>query len=248
MAVLLLVRHGRSTANTAGTLAGWTPGVALDQVGRDGAAALAKRLEAVEVTRLVSSPLQRCQETAAILARGRSDLPVEAEEGLGECRYGAWTGRKISDLAKDPLWRTVQDTPSTVTFPSGGDYPAESLQSMWDRAVAAVRRIDQQVDAEHGPYAVWAAVSHGDVIKAVIAHALGLTLDQFQRIVVGPGSLSVIHYTEQRPFVLRTNDGSSDLTALLPKAERDTNPGDATPGGDTGSHQAVPDDSTGRQG
>ncbi len=248
MAVLLLVRHGRSTANTAGTLAGWTPGVALDDAGRDGAAALATRLEPVEVTRLVSSPLQRCRETAAILAERRDGLPVEQEEGLGECRYGAWTGRKISDLAKDPLWRTVQDAPSSVTFPSGGDYPAESLQSMWDRAVAAVQRIDREVEEKHGPYAVWVAVSHGDVIKSVIAHALGLTLDQFQRIVVGPGSLSVIHYTEQRPFVLRTNDGSSDLAALLPKAENDANPGDATPGGDTGAREAVSDDGAGRQG
>ncbi len=246
MAVLLLVRHGRSTANTSRTLAGWTPGVALDDVGRDGAARLAERLGPLAISRLVASPLQRCQETAEILAAPHTGLAVEPEEGLGECRYGAWTGRPIAELAKDPLWRTVQERPSEASFPAGEDYPAESLRSMWDRAVEAVQRLDREVEADGGRYAVWVAVSHGDVIKAIIAHALGLTLDQFQRIVVGPGALSVIHYTEQRPFVLRTNDGGGDLRDLLPTERTDDLPGQATPGGATG-HGAGRDDAHTRE-
>lgn len=235
MAVLLLVRHGRSTANTEGVLAGWTPGVGLDEVGRSGAAALADRMADLPVARIVSSPLQRCQETAGILAARHTGMTVECDAGLGECRYGAWTGRTISELSKEPLWRTVQDRPSEARFPSGGDYPAESLRSMWDRSVEAIQRIDREVHETSGPYAVWVGVSHGDVIKAVLAHALGLTLDEFQRIVVGPGSLSVVHYTDRRPFVLRTNDGSADLQSLLPRPTEDVPSGDATPGGVTGA-------------
>ncbi|TWP33216.1 MSMEG_4193 family putative phosphomutase [Leekyejoonella antrihumi] len=237
MALLLLVRHGRSTANTSGVLAGWTPGVSLDDTGRAGAGALAERMAPVKVSRIVSSPLKRCQETAAILAKqheGRG-VAVEYDQGLGECRYGAWTGRKIADLVKEPLWRTVQDTPSQATFPSGGQFPAESLRAMSDRATAAVRRIDAEVEARDGAHSVWVAVSHGDVIKALLAEALGLALDEFQRIVVSPGSLSVVQYTPKRAFVLRMNDGTADLTALLPTPKDDIAPGDATPGGATGA-------------
>lgn len=236
--MLFLVRHGRSTANTAGVLAGWTPGVALDEVGRSGAAALAERISGVEISRMVSSPLQRCQETAAILVQQQpgDGLEVECDQGLGECRYGAWTGRKITDLVKEPLWRTVQDTPSQATFPAGGEFPAESLRAMSDRATAAVRRLDAEVEDQHGAHAVWVAVSHGDVIKAVLAEALGLALDDFQRIVVSPGSLSVVQYTAKRPFVLRMNDGSADLTSLLPTPKDAEAAGDATPGGATGAH------------
>ena len=232
------MRHGRTTANTAGVLAGWTPGVALDDHGRTQTEALGGRLAAaaIPVVRIVASPLQRCQETAAILVeKAAPGIPVEPDDRLGEARYGAWTGRKLSELAKEDLWRVVQDQPSAVRFPEGDEYPGESMAGMQARALDAVRSIDAQVEAEHGKQAIWIAVSHGDVIKAVLADAAGAHLDQFQRIQVEPASVSVVHYTARRPFLVRSNDTGGDLASLLPppkpaKGEH----GDDGDGGDGG--------------
>ncbi|GAA5163116.1 MSMEG_4193 family putative phosphomutase [Ornithinimicrobium tianjinense] len=242
MAICLLVRHGRTSANATGTLAGWLPGVALDAEGAAQARRLGSRLASTGVVAVVSSPLQRCRETADGVLHGipEQDRPVLViEERLGEARYGAWTGRPLSELAEEPLWREVQDRPSTVTFPSHPDFEHEGLAQMQARAVAAVREWDERVEAEHGPAAVWVAVSHGDVLKAVLADALAMPLDEFQRVVVDPASVSIVHRTPSRPFVLRTNDVGSDpvdLGALRERlrtaAERS---GDAEVGGGAGT-------------
>jgi broad specificity phosphatase PhoE len=154
----------------------------------------------------------------------------EVDDRLIECGYGDWTGRQIKDLAKDPMWKIVQTQPSAARFPGG-----ESLLEVSARAVAAVR----DWDARLGPDAIWVACSHGDVIKAVLADALGLHLDQFQRIVVDPCSVSVVRYTETRPYVLRANDVSGDLAAFAPpkKKTRRRKTSDATVGGGAGSGQ-----------
>lgn len=240
MATLLLLRHGRSSANTAGVLAGWTPDIHLDDTGRQQVERLAQQLGGVPIARIVASPLERCQETAAAVAAPHG-LAVVTDPDLGECKYGAWTGRKISELSKDPLWRTVQDHPAAAIFPPSDDFESEGLAGMHARTVAAVRRVDAQVEAEHGPSAVWCAVSHGDVIKAILADALGLHLDQFQRIVTGPASLSVVRYTPTRPFVVRVNDQVGDVADLMPSVQ-DTS-GDATPGGATGTTAEPSDES-----
>ncbi|WP_432521899.1 histidine phosphatase family protein [Kineococcus sp. SYSU DK006] len=241
MPTLLLVRHGRSTANTAGVLAGWTPGVHLDDTGREQAAALGRRLAAVPLAALVVSPLERCQETAAgIGAVDGPDGPRPApltDERLGECKYGDWTGREIRALTKEPLWRTVQQHPSAAVFPGPG---GEGLAQMQHRAVSAVREHDARVAAEHGEDAVWVAVSHGDVIKAVLADALGMHLDLFQRVSADPCSVSVVRYAPLRPFVLRMNDTGGDLSGLAPprrrrRARRAVPSSDAVVGGGTGA-------------
>ena len=163
------------------------------------------------------SPLQRCQETAAIVvAKAADGIPVEADDRLGEARYGAWTGRKLGELAKEELWRTVQDQPSAVRFPDGEEYPGESMAQMQARALDAVRSVDAEVEKAYGADAVWVAVSHGDVIKAILADAAGAHLDQFQRIQVDPASVSVVRYTARRPFLLRSNDNGGDLGGLKP--------------------------------
>ena len=237
MPTVLLVRHGRSTANTAGVLAGRTPGVALDDTGRAQAAALATRLAPVPLAAIVCSPVQRCRETAEVIAavpgpRGRHrDRPaLLAEDRLSEVEYGEWTNGRLRDLAKHPLWRTVQLQPSAVTFPGG-----ESLRAMQSRAVEAVREHDARVAAEAGDAAVWMAVTHGDVIKALLADALGVHLDTFQRIVADPCSVSVVRYTDVRPFVLRTNDTGGDLSSLVPPRRRRRPRTDAVVGGGSGS-------------
>ncbi|KRE36944.1 phosphoglycerate mutase [Janibacter sp. Soil728] len=233
MAYCILIRHGRSTANTQGVLAGWTEGVALDETGIEQAAALVDRLDGTPLVHLATSPLQRCRETAEPLL-GAHGLGAQVHEGLGECRYGAWTGRSLKELVKEPLWRTVQDTPSKAVFPDGETFPGESIAAMAERAVAAIREIDAAVSKEHGAHAVWAAVSHGDVIKSIIADAVGTPLDDFQRVHVDPASISVVHYTQSRPMLLRSNDtGSSSLRPPVPTAESTTG-GDAAVGGGAG--------------
>jgi probable phosphomutase (TIGR03848 family) len=209
---VLLVRHGRTTANATGVLAGWTPGVHLDEAGVAQAAAAGARLAPVPLAAVVTSPLERTRETAEHLLTGRDPAPaLHLDERVGECHYGEWTNQPLKALAKDPLWKVVQSHPSAAVFPGG-----EGLAQMSARAVAAVREWDARVAAEHGPDAVLAVVSHGDVIKAVLADALGSHLDAFQRIAVDPASVSVIRYTELRPFVLRVNDTGGDVAGLIP--------------------------------
>lgn len=214
MATLLLVRHGRTTANASGLLAGRTPGVLLDDTGVEQAARAGARIAAVPIARLVTSPQERCKQTAKAVAdgqRGAGHTVTRAttEKALAECDYGDWQGQSIKELLKDPLWRTVQQQPSAVTFPGG-----ESMVAMQHRAVAAVRRIDAAVTADHGADAVWVAVSHGDIIKALLADALGMHLDLFQRINVDPASVSVIRYAADRPYVLASNTHDGDLSWL----------------------------------
>jgi probable phosphomutase (TIGR03848 family) len=158
---------------------------------------------------------------------------VTTERGLLEVDYGEWTGRPLKELAREKAWATVQRQPSAASFPGG-----ESLAAMSARVAAAVRRVDAQVEAEHGPGAVWVAVSHGDPIKAVLADALGMHLDQFQRIVVDPASVSVVRYTADRPFVLATNTHEGDLAWLTPppraRRRRSAARSDAVVGGGSG--------------
>jgi probable phosphomutase (TIGR03848 family) len=211
MTTVLLVRHGLTDANTSGVLAGWTPGVHLAEKGREQATALAERLAVLPVAAIVSSPLERCQETAAAIAIGRDTLTIQTDDRLGECRYGEWEGQPLKTLAKDPLWKVVQAHPSAARFPGG-----EALRETQARAVEAIRAHN----ATLGDDATWIAVSHGDVIKAILADALGMHLDAFQRIQVDPASVSVIRYTELRPFVVRMNDRGGAVSDLLPPKKR----------------------------
>ncbi|GAA2001013.1 histidine phosphatase family protein [Catenulispora subtropica] len=233
MTLVLLIRHGRSTANSSGVLAGWTPGVRLDERGEQQAGELAKRLAEVPLAAAVVSPLERCRQTADLVLAGRDGLPVHLDERIGECRYGDWTGRTLAELAQEPLWRTVQAHPSAARFP-GPD--GESMADMSARAVAAVREWNTLIAAEHGPEAVWALFSHGDIIKALAADALGLHLDQFQRITCDPCSVTAVRYTELRPFVLRLNDVGGDPAPYKPATERSPSAdGDAAVGGGAGA-------------
>jgi len=237
MATVILVRHGRTTANAEGVLAGRTAGVMLDAVGHDQAARTGERLAAVPLVGVVSSPLERCRQTSRyILDRqsldGRSGpLVAPVEEDITECDYGQWQGRSLGDLAKEELWSLVQSQPSAVVFPGG-----ESMAAMQARSVAAIRRHDAAFESEHGPGAVWVAVSHGDIIKSVLADALGMHLDLFQRINVGPASVSIVRYGASRPSVHATNTDSGDLSWL-----RHSDPtGDAPVGGGAGPQVPQP--------
>ncbi|MCL9797961.1 histidine phosphatase family protein, partial [Frankia sp. AgKG'84/4] len=239
MTTVLLVRHGL-TAVTGKILLGWTPGVGLDERGRGQADAVARRLADVPLAAVVSSPLDRCRQTAeAIAARrpaGERAADVAIDERIGECRYGDWTGQELAVLAKDPLWAVVQNQPSAVVFPGP---EGEALRDTQARGVNAVR----EWNARLGPDATWLLCSHGDVIRTVVADALGLHLDLYHRITIDPCSLTVIHYGERRPLVRRLNDVGGDVSDLLPKpkpaqapagAEDPSSPGPAPAAADPG--------------
>lgn len=232
MTTLILLRHGRTAANASGILAGWSPGIGLDDAGREQAAATAARLTGIPLAAVVASPLQRCQETLVPVLAERPEVPAHIDDRLGECRYGDWTGKPLKGLTKEPMWKVVQSHPSAAVFPGP---EGEPMAAMSARAVAAVRGWNAQL----GPEATWLACSHGDVIKAILADALGMHLDAFQRIQVDPASVSVIVYTDTRPFVVRTNDIGGDLSGLIPprrgRRKRRTSSADAAVGGGDGS-------------
>jgi probable phosphomutase (TIGR03848 family) len=204
---------------TGPVLAGWTPGVHLNDRGRTQAAELAARLAPVPLELIVASPLERCQETAQAVLAGRDGLELRTDDRFGEVKYGDWTGRRLEDLAKEDLWKVVQAHPSAMRFPGG-----EAMADAQHRAVTAVR----EWNAGLKPDATFLVCSHGDIIKSIIADALGLHLDQFQRIQADPASLTVIRYTEMRPFVVRLNDNGGKVDDLLAKSGQDS---DAPVGG-----------------
>jgi probable phosphomutase (TIGR03848 family) len=227
---LILLRHGRSTSNTAHVLAGRSEGVELDDKGRQQATELVDRVAELPIRAVVCSPQLRCRQTVEPLTAA---LGVETtiDDRFAEVDYGEWTGRKIGDLVKEPLWGVVQAHPSAAVFPGG-----EGLAQVQTRAVAAVRDHDARLAEEHGGDALWLACTHGDVIKAVVADALGLHLDGFQRVSADPASMSVIRYTRFRPFVLHVNHTGPRLTSALtatPSPEGETPSGDAVVGGST---------------
>ncbi len=240
----ILLRHGRSTSNTAGVLAGRSEGVDLDDKGREQAAGLIDRIGELPIRALICSPMLRCRRTLEPLAEALCLEPL-IEDRLAEVDYGEWTGRKLGDLASEPLWRVVQAHASAAVFPGG-----EGLAQVQARAVSAVREHDRRLALEHGgpdgADVLWVACTHGDVIKSLIADAYGMHLDGFQRVNADPASVSVIRYTQLRPFVIHVNHTGARLSAALraappPKAEAEGAPegapeaasGDAVVGGST---------------
>ncbi|HEX2425023.1 MAG TPA: MSMEG_4193 family putative phosphomutase [Actinomycetota bacterium] len=207
MTVLLLVRHGM-TSVTGSKLTGWAPGFHLSEEGRVQAERVGERLVELPLRAIYCSPLERCRETAEPLAR-RTRLSVRVRPRLGEVRYGDWTGRSLAQLRRTKLWRRVQLTPSNVRFPGG-----ESFLEVQERAVDEVLRI-----SESHPDAAVAAVSHADVIKLVLAHFAGMHQDAFQRLVVDPGSVSVLSIADGFARVVTMNN-TGDLAHLVPRTGR----------------------------
>lgn len=203
---LLLLRHALTEA-TGRKLSGWTPGLHLSEQGRQQAKALAERLEPLRIDAVYSSPLERCVQTAAAVAEARG-LAVRTLAEVGEVHYGGWTGRDLRELPKLPLWRVVRGYPSGARFPDG-EAPGESLYEMQARAVTAIERLR----TGHQGQTV-AVCSHADVIKAVAAHYLGLHLDLYQRLEIGPASLTAFGFGPL-PHLLRLND-CGDNTDLEP--------------------------------
>lgn len=212
MPVIVLLRHGVSSANTAGILAGRAPGVSLTDQGVSALRDTLRMLPQQRFARLLHSPLLRCEQTAQIAASTVSADSVAAADDLIELDYGEWTGRSLKELGSEELWKTVIEEASQARFPGG-----ESIAEAAERAVSRVRTVvdelrteelreadqrKQSDDDREGPVRRWAMlVSHGDIIKAIIADALAMPLDDFQRISVAPGSFTVIDFSGPRPVL-----------------------------------------------
>jgi len=215
---LVLIRHAHSEANAAGILSGRLPNVHLSEKGLAQSEQLAIRLGNFTVSNLRISPMERCFETISpwinsiVMPNNPRFEPIIDEE-LTEVDYGLWSGKKLSILSKNKLWKTVQESPSRMYFPKG-----EGIAQMQSRAMKSVH---QAVSSKAKGSAV--IVSHGDVIKSIVASALGMHLDEFQRIVIDPASISIVDYSTMKPRVLLLNDSRSVVTDLLLAPKRAKN-------------------------
>ena len=217
--LLVLVRHGENNWVKEGKLAGWLPGVVLNERGHQQAQFSADALAHLPVAAIFSSPLERCWETATKIAQphGLTILPLPA---LGEVRYGAWQGMKIADLAQKPEWRIVQNTPSRFCFPDG-----ESFCQVQQRAIEAIEHVSQQFTQK-----IVICVSHADVIKLVLAHYLGMHIDQFQRLGCDPASISAIYLGEQGEIRVICCNDHGPLSWSQPTATDSSDPRSAQEG------------------
>jgi probable phosphomutase (TIGR03848 family) len=214
MTQLLLIRHAANDSLKQNTLAGWTPGVALNEEGLAQAQALVARLEGVPIAAIYTSPLERALQTAEPLARARG-LAIQVHDGLGELHTGDWSGGNIEELAKTDTWRLFQIYPSLTRLPNG-----ETGQEMQARAIAGL----EAICAAH-PDDTVVIVSHSDVIKAIIAYYAGTHLDHFQRLVVSPASISVVWTGQFGARLFRLNDTGRMDDLVPPKHERSTHTG-----------------------
>ena len=205
MPKIVLIRHAHSTANAAGVLSGQLPNVHLSKSGLEQAERLAERLGKLTIAQVQVSPMDRCLETLAPwLAKYGKTVNVITEPNLVEVDYGKWSGKKLATLSRAKLWRKVQGQPSAVTFPEG-----ESLAQMQVRAMKTVHDFFE-TDLE-----LTVMVSHGDVIKAIVASSLGMHLDDFQRIVIDPASITILESNGGAIRLTRLNDSDSSVSELL---------------------------------
>jgi probable phosphoglycerate mutase len=177
---LFLVRHAAHDL-LGRVLTGRMSGVSLGVEGRSQAAQLGERLAREAVSAVYTSPLERAQETATPIA-ALLGLPASVVDGMTEVDYGDWSGSRFEALKADPRW-AAWNTSKITQRPPGG----ESLLDVQCRAVGAL----ETLCVAH-PEAGIVVVSHGDVIKAALAHYLGLGLEGIARFEVSPASVSTV--------------------------------------------------------
>ena len=214
---LVLIRHAHSESNASGVLSGRLPNIHLSEKGCKQAENLATRLGLFPVAEIRVSPMVRCSETIKpwlqMLENKDVKLKVITDNGINEVDYGLWSGKKLISLSRKQEWKTVQESPSRMYFPDG-----EGIAAMQSRAMATVHDLAKLQSSK-----VAVIVSHGDVIKSILASALGMHLDEFQRIIIDPASVSIIEYTSVKPRVLLINDSRAVVTDLLLAPKRSKN-------------------------
>jgi broad specificity phosphatase PhoE len=240
--LLLLVRHGQTTFNLEGRLPGQLPGIALTDEGRRQAQRAAVALSGLPLSAVISSPLERAQDTAQIIARGWA-LPIRLDPRLMDTDVGTWSGQKLDDLGKtDPLWKSFVERPDQP--PPG----VESFADVQGRSVAVVEEI--LADTSLGRYIV--LVAHADVVKLILAHYTGLPSERARFLVVGNASISALAFPpEGDPHLLALNWSALPEWLILParpKAKLESKSsgsspedavGTATPAGGNGTRDTV---------
>ena len=208
MSRLVFLRHAHSMANEQGVLSGRLPGISLSKSGFAQAESLVERLGASSFDEILVSPMERCSQTISPWLQSKYSGGVgeyRLEDNLNEVDYGLWSGRKLSKLSKDPLWKVIQSTPSKVQFPEG-----ERIRAAQKRALTSIH--EAHAKKKSGAYLF---VSHGDIIKSTIAALIGLQLDSFQNLIVNPASLTVIDFDGSSGRLLSYNDTFSCIAPLL---------------------------------
>jgi probable phosphomutase (TIGR03848 family) len=215
---LVLIRHAHSESNAAGVLSGRIPNVHLSAKGVKQAEQLSQRLGSFPVAQMRISPMERCFETVSpwinehVLAANPRFEPT-IDPMLNEVDYGDWSGKRLATLSRKREWKTVQESPSRMYFPGG-----EGIAAMQARAMKSVHEVASLSDSKVAVF-----VSHGDVIKSIVASALGMHLDEFQRIIIDPASVSIIEYSSVKPRILLVNDSRAIVTDLLKAPKRSKN-------------------------
>jgi probable phosphoglycerate mutase len=207
LGTVILIRHARSTANADGILAGQNPGIRLDQSGVEQSKNLARLLGPLPIERVFVSPLERCLETITPWLREfGNDIAVQTEPRIIEPDYGLWSGRKLEELATESLWTQVQQSPAEVTFPRG-----EKFAAVWERVADFYKQL-QEISTDNRNFIV---VSHGDIIKFLISNILKMEFNNFQSLVVEPGSITVAQFGEGEAKLLQYNRTDHELSSLL---------------------------------
>lgn len=202
LSTFIFLRHGHSAANAAGLLTGQLPGVGLSPQGKRDAQRLVQRIGKFKIDYLHVSPIERCQLTIDPWLNSkysRSLTSMQINDGISEIDFGKWSGRKLSSLRRDPLWKSVQETPSKVTFPDG-----ESFRKVQRRAVAAVEEFRSIRGSK-----THLIVSHSDTIKLITAHYLGIKLDEFQKLIINPASLTIFRESPKELSLITINNSGS---------------------------------------
>ena len=215
---LVLIRHAHSQSNASGVLSGRLPNIHLSEKGIKQSQQLSERLGNFAVAQLRVSPMERCFETISpwlndVVLKNSPDFVPIIDPSLNEVDYGDWSGKKLITLARKKEWRTVQESPSRMYFPGG-----EGIAQMQSRAMSVVHELAKLPDSKTA-----VIVSHGDVIKSIVASAVGTHLDEFQRIIIDPASISVLDYSGIKPRVLLLNDTRAVVTDLLQAPKRSRN-------------------------
>lgn len=204
MPLIYLIRHAENDFNRKGKLAGWLPGIHLNDKGDSQARGLVGIFSNIAIQAIYASPLDRTIETAKPLAAEKK-LEIMPREGIGEIHYGTWQGRSLKYLRKRKLWLKIKYTPSLVRFPEG-----ESFVEAQNRAVA---EIEHMRSLHKGSKEAIACFSHADIIKLIIAHYIGLPLDLFQRLTIMPASVSALHFADSIQLLSLNNTSASHLAA-----------------------------------
>ena len=198
MPQIYLVRHGRTTANKDGVLAGRTKGVNLDNEGLKQVLNTSFVLSEIKFKKVFSSPMERCISTAEIILKNnKHKSKLQISNDLNECDYGTWQNRKLKDLRKEKLWKAVQNSPSKVTFPEGESFPniLNRIKKFILKEAMKLKKDDNLL-----------IVSHGDPIRLFVAYCLGIDLDKFQKVVIDPSSISIVYNWKKELLVKSMNN------------------------------------------